>query len=217
MKQTQTSSDTRAAQVVAELAASGSRITVRAVRERAQVGMATALAAVREHEEATRTERPRPEIPNQVLGVVAGVLWREAIDAARAENAADVAGWTARLDAAEQATEDATGEVLRLEAEVTALTELNRQMAEDAEATASQLAQSREAADTARIEATGHQQQNAVLIAKLDTLQASFDALLAQMGAKAEPKARRTPKPKVEQEQEPDDGPEQTETIDDFI
>lgn len=97
----QEKSQQRAAEAAEALAAEGSPVTARTVQQRARVGMAAAAAAAREWNKQVAAAREIPEVPGPVLARV-DAIWREAVEAARAEHEADREGWTARLGASEE-------------------------------------------------------------------------------------------------------------------
>lgn len=106
----------RAEAAAEALAAEGSPVTARTVRERSRVNMSVATAAARAWNEREAQAREVPAMPDAVLTRMEGV-WREAFAAARDEHQAERDGWAAQLAAAE-AERDALGEdVDRAEAE----------------------------------------------------------------------------------------------------
>ncbi len=112
----QQTSQQRAEAAAEALAAEGSPVTARTVRQRARVDMGAAAAAARAWKEREAELRDVPAMPDAVLARMEGV-WREAFSAARDEHQAERDGWAAQL-AAVEAERDALGEdVDRAEAE----------------------------------------------------------------------------------------------------
>ncbi|MBS1673148.1 MAG: DNA-binding protein [Actinobacteria bacterium] len=106
----------RAEAAAEALAAEGSPVTARTVRQRARVNMSVAAAVARAWNEREAESREVPAMPDAVLARMEG-LWREAVAAARDEHQAERDGWAAQL-AAVEAERDALGEdVDRAEAE----------------------------------------------------------------------------------------------------
>lgn len=91
--------DPRAAALAAAeaLAAEGSAVTARAVRERASVQMSVAAEVAREWKAREIAMAAVPAIPEVVQTRLAGV-WAEAVQAARAEHERAVEGWRAEVE-----------------------------------------------------------------------------------------------------------------------
>ncbi|MBK8460146.1 MAG: DNA-binding protein [Micropruina sp.] len=99
----------RAAAAAEELAAEGFPVTARAVQQRAQVGMGVASPAARDWNARQAHTRKVPPLPDSVAVRVQG-LWREAIEAARAEHQAERDGWASQLKNVEDERDGALDE-----------------------------------------------------------------------------------------------------------
>ena len=106
--------DERAAEAAAALAADGDQVTARAVQQAARVNMSVAARAAREWNEGQAQTRDVPEPPDAVTVRFQGV-WREAIEAARAEHQAEREGWTARITSIEDERDAALEDINRVQ------------------------------------------------------------------------------------------------------
>jgi hypothetical protein len=105
------------AQAAAEaLDAEGATVTARTVQQRARVSMTVAAAVAREWNKQQAAARAVPEVPAQVLARV-DAIWREAVEAARAEHEAERDGWAARLASSEEERAGLNEDLERIEAE----------------------------------------------------------------------------------------------------
>lgn len=119
----------RAAAAAEALAAEGAAVTARGVQQRALVGMNVASPAAREWNARQAQARDVPPLPTSVVARTEA-LWREAVEAARAEHQVERDGWAARLKvvederdgaledvtSAQEAIEQATARIAELEA-----------------------------------------------------------------------------------------------------
>lgn len=93
---TEQTPEERATAAAEALAAEGFPVTARAVQQRAQVGMNVASPVARDWNARQALARKVPPLPDSVAVRVQG-LWREAVEAARAEHDAERDGWAAQL------------------------------------------------------------------------------------------------------------------------
>lgn len=90
-------SQQRAEQAAEELAAGGTAVTARTVRQRAKVDMAVAAAVARAWKEREAQARDVPAMPETVLTRMEGA-WRDAVFAAREEFQTERDGWATRIE-----------------------------------------------------------------------------------------------------------------------
>lgn len=134
------------------LAAKGTAVTARAVRERARVDMKVATAAAKAWKERDAELREIPAAPDTVLTRM-DALWREAVMAARGEHQAERDGWAAQMSEAEEEREALGEDIDRAEKERDKAIADAKAQAEDLQAQIAelkkQLADAQESAKTA--------------------------------------------------------------------
>jgi|SRR5665647_491466 hypothetical protein len=139
--------DERAAAAAEALAAEGAAVTARAVQQRARVDMNVASPAAREWNARQAQAREVPPLPDSVEVRIQG-MWREAVEAARAEHQVERDGWAARIKVVEDDRDGALEDATRIRGELDRATARNAELEEALEqalAAASQ-AQARTAA-----------------------------------------------------------------------
>lgn len=174
----------RAAAAAEQLAAEGSTVTARAVRERSGVRMTVATEAARAWNEQEAQAEAVPEVPAAVESRLTAI-WREAVTVARQEFAEARTGWRTRVEQAEAERDALAGAVAQVEAERDeahrALSQLRDAAASAAAAAAADLTSQRSRADKAEARAEAVEAERDRLIAERDRLLAERDDLRDQI------------------------------------